>query len=62
MKVGDVIEFFLFGAKEKGKVIQKNKDKTINIDMGGIIYPKVKTFVELPNKKSDIPPWYILKK
>jgi hypothetical protein len=61
MKVGDKIEFYLFGAKESGIVVVKNKDKTINIDMGGIIYPNVKTFSALPKKKGDIPPWYILK-
>ena len=33
MKVGDKIEFYLFGAKEKGIVIVKNKDNPYLFDM-----------------------------
>ncbi len=61
MKVGDKIKFRLFGAVEEGIILTKNKDKTINIDMDGVIYPNVKTFTTLPKSKKDIPPWYILK-
>lgn len=61
MKSGDPIEFYLFGAKEKGTLDKKNQDKTWNIRVGDIIYPNVKTFKTLPKKKSDVPPWYILK-
>jgi len=60
MKIGQTVEFTLFGSKEVGILSQKNEDKTINIDVRGVIYPKVQTFKKLPKKKSDIPPWYIL--
>tara|TARA_R110001592_G_scaffold6686_1_gene35941 strand:+ start:87 stop:272 length:186 start_codon:yes stop_codon:yes gene_type:complete len=61
MKIGQTIEFYLFGGKEKGILSQKNDDGTLNIDVYGVTYPKVQTFKKLPKKKSDIPPWYILK-
>lgn len=61
MKVGQTVEFYLFGGKEKGTLSQKNEDQTWNIQMGDVTYPGVKTFKILPKKKSDIPPWYILK-
>lgn len=60
MKLGNKIEFYLFGAKEKGTLDKQNPDKTWNIRVGDIIYPNVKTFKTLPKKKSEIPPWYIL--
>lgn len=59
MKVGDKIEFYLFGVKEKGILAKKNQDKTWNIKMGDVIYPNVQTFKTLPKK--DVPPWYIKK-
>lgn len=69
MKVGQVVEFYLFGAREKGVLSQKNKDKTWNIKMGDVTYPNVQTFKKLPKKRSDnpsnksyVPPWYMLKK
>lgn len=61
MKVGDKIEFYLFSAIEIGTIVEINKDKTLKITYGGIIYPGVQTFKALPKKKKDIPPWYILK-
>lgn len=60
IEVGDIIEFYLFGAKERGIIDTKNQDGTWNIKMGGSTYPNVKTFKTLPKKKSEIPPWYIL--
>ena len=49
-------------ATEKARHLSKiNKDKTLQIAHGGVIYPSVQTFRKLPKKK-DIPPWYILKK
>ena len=61
MKVGDKIEFYLFGALEEGIVEKVNKDKTFQISLGGIIYPGVETIQTLPKKLKDTPPWYILK-
>jgi predicted RNA-binding protein (virulence factor B family) len=62
IKIGDNIEFYLFGMRTTGKVINVNKDKTVDITTEGYKYPKVQTFKTLPRKKKDIPPWYILKK
>jgi len=63
MKVGDKIKFHLFGALTAGVVDKVNrKEGTVNVAEGGVIYPNVQTFKELPKKKKDIPPWYILKK
>jgi hypothetical protein len=62
MKVGQTIEFYLFGGKEKGTLSQKNDDGTWNIEVYDVTYPKVQTFKTLPKKKSDIPPWYIINK
>jgi len=68
MKVGQTIEFYLFGGKEKGTLSQKNDDGTWNIEVYDITYPKVQTLTKLPKKRSDnpssksyVPPWYILK-
>ena len=61
MKVGDKIEFYCFSVLEEGTITEINKDKTLQIAHGGVIYPSVQTFKKLPKKK-DIPPWYILKK
>ena len=69
MKIGQTIEFYLFGGKEKGILSQINPDKTLQIAYNGVIYPNVETLTELPKKRSDNPssksyvsPWYILKK
>ena len=61
MKIGQVVEFYLFGAREKGILSQKNKDKTWHIKVGDVTYPNVQTFKKLPKKQKDVPPWYILK-
>ena len=61
MKVGDKIEFYCFSVLEEGIISEINKDKTLQIAHGGVIYPSVQMFKKLPKKK-DIPPWYILKK
>jgi hypothetical protein len=60
MKVGDKIMFYVFSVLEEGTITGINKDKTLQIAHGGVIYPSVQTFRKLPKKK-DIPPWYILK-
>jgi hypothetical protein len=62
MKVGDNIEFYLFGMRTTGEVININKDKTVDIMAEGYRYPKTQTFKKLPRKQKDTPPWYILKK
>lgn len=63
MKVGDKIDFYLFGTPEKGIINKINKEtKTVNIAHGGVIYPNVETIKDLPNKTKDKKPWYILKK
>ena len=82
MKVGDEIDFYLFGNPQKGKIyeITKGKDSTgktiqlIGIEHGGR-YPGewgvgefrpyrylARTYVKLPKKGKDRPPWYILSK
>ena len=62
MKVGDKVKFLLFGVETTGEIYNINKtEKTIDIFAEGYKYPGVKTFKKLPKKKSDIPPWYILK-
>ena len=60
MKVGDTIMFYVFSVLERGTIVEINKDKTLQIAHGGVIYPSVQTFKKLPKKK-EIPPWYILK-
>ena len=62
MKVGDKIEFYCFSVLERGTIVEINKDKTLQIACGGVIYPGVKTFKTLPKRKKEVPPWYILKK
>ena len=64
MKIGDKIEFYLFGIPTIGEVYEiDKKNQTVNIRAeDGYNYPKVQTFKTLPRKKKDIPPWYILKK
>jgi len=64
MKIGDKIEFYLFGIRTKGEVYEVDKKtRTVNIlSEDGYKYPKIKTFKTLPKKKKEIPPWYILKK
>ena len=61
MKIGDKIEFYCFSALETGTIVEINKDKTLQIACGGVIYPGVKTFKTLPKRKKEVPPWYILK-
>jgi len=69
MKIGDEIEFYLFGAKEKGTIYKINKkEKTVCVRYRGSNYPDLPTFKKLPKKKSSnpsspsyVPPWYILK-
>ncbi len=62
MKIGDKIKFFLFGVESKGEVYTfDKKEKTVGILYEGFKYPNIKTFKKLPKKKSDIPPWYIIK-
>ena len=51
MKVGDKIEFYCFSVLEKGTVVEINKDKTLQIACGGVIYPGVKTFKHYLNEK-----------
>jgi len=62
MKIGDKIEFYLFSEKRMGEIYKINKkEKTVSVMFEGFNYPDVQTFKTLPKKKSDIPPWYILK-
>ena len=62
MKVGDKIEFYLFSEKRIGEVYNIDKtEKTVGVIFEGFKYPSVETFKKLPKKKSDVPPWYILK-
>ena len=62
MKIGDKIKFFLFGVEETGIVYDINKqEKTVSVECYGYKYPGIQTFKKLPKKKSDVPPWYILK-
>jgi len=60
MKVGDKIEFYVFGSLENGIVVEKHTDKTVTIEVSGTRYPHVQSFKRLPKRKSQIPPWYIL--
>jgi len=64
MKIGDKIEFYLFGIPTTGVVYEiDKKNQTVNVlSEDGYKYPKIQTFKTLPRKKKDIPPWYILKK
>jgi len=62
MKVGDKIEFYLFSEKRIGEVYNIDKtEKTVGVIFEGFKYPSLQTFKKLPKKKSDVPPWYILK-
>jgi len=46
----------------QGEILNINtKEKTVRLLHEGYNYPGVQTFNKLPKKKSDIPPWYILK-
>ena len=64
MKVGDKIEFYLFGIPTMGEVYEIDKqNKTVSVlSEDGYRYPKIQTFKTLPKKKKEVPPWYILKK
>ena len=44
MKIGDNIEFYLFGMRTTGEIININKDKTVDIMAEGYRYPKTQTF------------------
>ena len=60
MKVGDIINFYLFSEEVQGEIINVNKkEKTIMAMHEGYKYT-IQTFAKLPKKKSDIPPWYML--
>ena len=63
MKVGDKIEFYLFGIPTMGEVYEIDKqNKTVSVlSEDGYRYPKIQTFKTLPKKKKEVPPWYILK-
>tara|TARA_B100000287_G_C20231291_1_gene622225 strand:- start:353 stop:562 length:210 start_codon:yes stop_codon:yes gene_type:complete len=69
MKIGDKIDFYLFGAIEKGTIYKiDKKEKTVSVRCKGYNYPDIRTFKKLPKKRSDnpsnksyVPPWYILK-
>jgi len=62
MKIGDKIKFHLFGVERTGNVYNiDKKENTLGIVYEGYKYPSVETFKKLPKKKSDVPPWYILK-
>jgi hypothetical protein len=77
VKVGDRIDFYLFGHLEKGVVYvikEWNSERGIEIGVEnggrydgewgiGEFKPYkylARTFIKLPKKKKDIPPWYIL--
>lgn len=60
MKVGDKIDFYVFGVAATGIIVSKNKDKTVTIEVDGTRYPNVKRFKRLPKRKNQIPPWYII--
>ena len=63
MKEGDTISFLCFGLPTKGVIYEVDKvNKTVSVlAEDGYKYPNIQTFKELPRKKKDIPPWYILK-
>ena len=79
VKVGDRIDFYLFGKLEKGVVYRieewdSEKGIEIGIEHGGFYTGEwgvgefrpyrylARNFIELPKKKKDHPPWYILSK
>ena len=60
MKVGQQVDFFLFGIRERGTIIKKHKGKLYDIQVStGLIYPQCQIFRTLP-KKAHRPPWYML--
>jgi hypothetical protein len=69
MKVGQTINFYLFGAPVEGEIYTiDKKEKTVGVIYEGFKYPHMRTFKKLPKKRSDnpsnksyVPPWYILK-
>ncbi len=69
MKVGQIINFYLFDAPVKGEVYTiDKKEKTVGVIYEGFKYPHMRTLKKLPKKRSDnpsnksyVPPWYILK-
>ena len=79
VKVGDCIDFYLFGKLEKGVVYRieewdSEKGIEIGIEHGGFYTGEwgvgefrpyrylARTYVKLPKKGKDRPPWYILSK
>ena len=69
MKIGNKINFYLFGVKEEGIIYYINeKEKTVSVECNGYNYPDITMLKKLPKKRSDnpshksyVPPWYILK-
>tara|TARA_R110000822_G_scaffold109977_3_gene239972 strand:- start:1182 stop:1391 length:210 start_codon:yes stop_codon:yes gene_type:complete len=69
MKIGDKINFYLFGVKEEGIIYNiDKKEKTVSVKCNGYNYSDIITLKKLPKKRSDnpshksyVPPWYILK-
>jgi hypothetical protein len=63
MRVGQIVEIYVFSEKLKGTVLGVNKNKTLLVDVKGIRYPNVQTFTQktFPTKRKEIPSWYILK-
>ena len=77
VKVGDTIDFYLFGKLEKGVVYiieewDEEKGIQIGVEFSGS-YPGewgvgefrpyrylARTFIELPKKVKERPPWYII--
>ena len=79
VKVGEEIDFYLFGTPNKGVVYEVNEWNceqgiTIGIENGGSYAGEygvgefrpyrylARTYIELPKKKNERPPWYILSK
>lgn len=63
MKIGDTINFYLFGIPTTGEIYEIDKKyQTVSVLSDGYKYPGIKTFKSRPRKKKDVPPWYILKK
>ena len=73
-KIGNKIDFYLFGVLDKGVIYEINKEEeTVSVHCGGYYegewgvgkflpykYPSIQTFDKLPKNKKEIPPWYIL--
>ena len=60
MKVGDKVDFYLFGVKHKGEIYQiDSKEKLAGILFEGFKYPNTRMIKKLPKNKNEIPPWYM---